>query len=147
MEAMVTNMENKKDNNNVEIFGEDSIITLYDDEDKPVEFFEVASVEYDGKFYEILQPVEPTEGIAEDEGVIFEYSAESGDGEKLFRPVFDEKLLENVFSLYIETLADYESCACGCADCGGNCETTENEKPADARQTGAKAGKDKKNGK
>ena len=113
-------MENKNENDNVEIFTDDSVITLYDDENKPIEFFEIASVEHEGKFYEILQPVEPVDGIGEDEAVIFEFATDE-KGEKSFRPIFDEAVLESVFGLYISASADYESCGCGGDGCGGDC--------------------------
>ena len=108
--------------NHVEVFNEDSIITLYDDEQKAINFYEVASVEFEEKFYGILQPVDKIEGIEEDEAVIFEYSAdEEGSEEKLFKPVMDEKILEAVFALYIQAAADFEATGSGCEGkhCGG----------------------------
>ncbi|MCL2062611.1 MAG: DUF1292 domain-containing protein [Firmicutes bacterium] len=119
----------KNAHDNVEIFTQDSIITLYDDEEKPIDFFEIASVEYEEKFYGILQPVEVVEGIGEDEAVIFEYSVDEEGGEKLYKPIFDEKLLEKVFSLYLTAAADFEAsdmsggggCGSGCGGCGGGC--------------------------
>ena len=55
--------ERLEDNGAVEIFEEDSTITLFDEENNPIEFYEIASIEYDEKFYELLQPVEKVEGI------------------------------------------------------------------------------------
>ena len=119
----------KDENNNVEIFTEDSVVTLYDDENNPIDFFEIASVEYEQKFYELLQPVEVVEGIDEDEAVIFEYSVDEESGDKLFKPIFDEALLDNIFSLYLSASADFESCGCGCSECGHEhgCGGTEEE--------------------
>ena len=117
-------IEDKIDDlNAVEIFGEDAIITLYNDEDEPIDFFEIASIEHDEKFYELLQPVEKTEGIEEDEAVIFEtVTQDAGDDEKLYKPVFEESILEAVFSLYLQAAADFESSGCGSeGGCGGGC--------------------------
>ncbi|MCL2665691.1 MAG: DUF1292 domain-containing protein [Defluviitaleaceae bacterium] len=108
----------KNENNNVEIFTEDSVITLYDDENNPIDFFEIASIEFEGKFYELMQPVDEVEGIEEDEAVIFEYTVDEANGDKMFKPVLDEALLESVFSLYLTASADFESCGCGCDECG-----------------------------
>lgn len=48
----------EEQNANVEIFEEDSVIELYDEKEQAVQFREIASIELDGKFYELLQPVE-----------------------------------------------------------------------------------------
>ena len=123
-------MENKKNkDNNVVICIEDSVITLYDDENNPIDFYEIASVEFEDKFYELLQPVGEVEGIEEDEAVIFEYTMDEASGDKMFKPIFDEALLESVFSLYLSASADFESCGCGCDECGnaGACADAEEE--------------------
>ena len=52
---------------NVEIMDEDEIVTLYDDNGEPIDFYEVACVEYDGAFYALLEPVEEMEGVEEGE--------------------------------------------------------------------------------
>jgi|GEM_PF-1110450 len=132
-----------QEKNHVEIFSEDSIITLYDDQQTPIDFYEVASVEYEEKFYEILQPVERIEGIDEDEAVIFEFNMDEENGEKLFKPVFDEKLLEAVFSLYLQSAADSEmthGCGCegGCGGGEGGCSKAYNDSPDDVMETVAK---------
>ncbi|MDE6399103.1 MAG: hypothetical protein K2L51_07260, partial [Clostridiales bacterium] len=72
----------EEQNANVEIFEEDSVIELFDENEQAVKFREIASIELDGKFYEILQPVEAMEGIGEDEAVIFEYTEEEGSDER-----------------------------------------------------------------
>ncbi|MCL2797797.1 MAG: DUF1292 domain-containing protein [Firmicutes bacterium] len=108
----------KNENNNVEIFTEESVITLYDDENKPIDFFEIASIEFEEKFYELLQPVDEVDGIEEDEAVIFEYTVDEATGDKMFKPIFDEALLDSVFSLYLSASADFETCGCGCDSCG-----------------------------
>lgn len=108
------------DKENVELI-DDDIITLYDDDNKPVEFYQVACVEYEDEFYALLQPVEPMEGLGEDEALIFRL-VEQEDGESdLFVPVEDEELLNAVFDEYLRASADEESC-CGCHDCGDGCD-------------------------
>ncbi|MDR2202117.1 MAG: DUF1292 domain-containing protein [Clostridiales bacterium] len=102
-----------EDNGAVEIFDTDTVITLFDDDGNPIEFYEIASVEYGERFYELLRPVEPIDGIGEDEAVIFEYEVEDGTTDKLFKPIYDETLLSAVFDVYLRAAAD---CECGCGD-------------------------------
>jgi len=91
----------------VEIFEDDQIVTLYDDNNKPVDFFEVACIEYEENFYVLLQPVEEMEGIADDEVVIFRLDPNPEDeDEDLFVPVEDQKLLEKVFEEFLRKVAD-----------------------------------------
>lgn len=118
-----------EEKNNVEIFTEDNIITLYDDQDQPIEFYEIASVEYEERFYELLQPAAPIEGIDEDEAVIFEYTVNDDETEKVFKPIDDEELLEKVFELYVSAAADFDATEAqesgcspsACASCGCGC--------------------------
>lgn len=119
--------EQNEDLGYVDIFEENTIITLFDEDNSPIEFYEIASVEYKEKFYEILQPVEQLEGLEEDEAVIFEYEVDEVTSDKVFKPVFDEKLLNEVFSTYLRVAADYEStcgdhCGCGCGDDDCDCD-------------------------
>jgi len=94
---------------NVEIFDKNSILTLITDEGE-VDFFEIAAVDYEGKFYALLQPVEPVDGLDEDEVLIFERQEGDGGPETdMFSLVADEKLLEKVFEEYIRKFADEET--------------------------------------
>lgn len=117
--------ENK--NADVELIDEDEVITLYDDDNKPVKFYEVAVIEYASEYYALMQPVEPMEGLGEDEALIFKIRAEDDDTD-VFEPVTDESVLEAVFDEYLKAVADSDDCccdgdvnewerSCGC-DCG-----------------------------
>lgn len=107
---------------NVELMDED-IITLYDNEDNPVDFYEVAVVEYEEEFYALLQPVEPLEGLGEDEALIFKMEPKEDDEELYnFVPVESEEVLEAVFNEYLKS-AEEGGCDCDdhdCAHCGHN---------------------------
>ena len=100
----------------VAIYDDDSVVELFDENDKSVEFREIASIELDGKFYELLQPVEPLDGIGEDEAVIFEYTEGDTPDERNFTPLFDEELLERVFNEYLKASSECD-CGCDCCDC------------------------------
>ncbi|MCM1367465.1 MAG: DUF1292 domain-containing protein [Roseburia sp.] len=122
-----------KQDKEVEIIDDDEVITLYDDDNKPVKFYEVACVEYQGEFYALLQPVEPIEGLGEDEALIFKVREEDEDND-VFEPVTDESVLEAVFDEYLKAVAEAEDgccdddgCDCGCEhehghDCDCGCE-------------------------
>ena len=104
-------------NEEVELLDEDEVITLYDDDNKPVKFYEVACVEYQGEFYALMQPVEPMEGLGEDEALIFKVREEDEDND-VFEPVTDERVLDAVFDEYLKAAAEAaDDCDCGC-DCG-----------------------------
>lgn len=105
----------KNENENVELLEEDEVITLYDDNNNPVDFYEVACVEYESEFYVLLEPVEPMDGIEEDEVIIFKI-VEQEDGTDIFQPVESEELLNAVFDEYLKSAADHD-CGCGCDDC------------------------------
>ena len=110
----------EENNGNVEIFEDDSVIELFDENEQAVQFRELASIELDGKFYELLQPVELLDGIGEDEAVIFEYTEGGTPDERNFTPLFDEKLLERVFNEYLKAVSDADCDCCDCDDC--HCE-------------------------
>lgn len=103
---------------NVELYDDDSVIELFDENEQAVQFTEIASIELDGKFYELLQPVEPIDGIGEDEAVIFEYTEGDTPDERNFTPLFDEELLERVFNEYLKAVSEYDSECCEECDCG-----------------------------
>lgn len=110
----------KNANENVEIMEDDEIVTLYDDNNEPVDFYEVACVEYKDDYYALLEPVEEMEGLEDGDVLIFKLE-EQEDGTDLFVPVEDEALLNEVFDEYMKAVADHE-CDCGCEDCDGDCE-------------------------
>ena len=108
--------ENKEEN--VELIDEE-VITLYDDNDNPVDFNEVAVVEYQGDFYALLQPVKPMEGLGEDEAIIFKVIQKDDETDE-FEPVTDESILDAVFNEYLKAEAEFMDecdCDCDCDDC------------------------------
>lgn len=110
----------KNANENVEIMEDDEIVTLYDDNNEPVDFYEVACVEYKDDYYALLEPVEEMEGLEDGDVLIFKLE-EQEDGTDLFVPVEDEALLNELFDEYMKAVADHE-CDCGCEDCDGDCD-------------------------
>lgn len=98
-----------------ELFDEESddIITLVDMDGKDVDFYHIATIDYKEKWYIFLQPVEPMEGIAEDEVIIYELGIDE-DGDDKFIPIEDEELLNEVFEEYLKEAE--------CCDCDGECD-------------------------
>ncbi len=87
---------------------EEEIITLHNENtDKDEDFRVVWYIEDGGKNYLFLNPVDPSDDIAEDEVLICEYG-ETKNGEEFVNPVDDEKELERIYNLYVK---EYEEAA------------------------------------
>ena len=73
-------------------------VVMFDDENKPIEFEQVAVIplENDELLYAILIPVTPMQGVEEGEGVLFAIDEEKGnmDIER------DEATIDEVLSIY-----------------------------------------------
>lgn len=81
-------------------------ITLYNDEDKPVKFEQIAIIPLDDKLYAILKPIDTLDGVADDEALVFliNDNAENGDAELIVE--IDEQVLIKVFDVYYKLLED-----------------------------------------
>ncbi len=83
--------ENNKDN-----------IILLDPDQKEIEFEQVAVIPLDNKLYAVLKPVEPMEGVAEDEALVF--GVEEIDGQDCLVMTEDDKVIDDVFKAYYDLL-------------------------------------------
>ena len=74
-------------------------IILYDENDKAVEFEQIALIPLNNSVYCILKQVEKMEDVAEDEAVVFELvdDAENGD---VLNIVMEEEVAQQVFDEY-----------------------------------------------
>ena len=81
-------------------------IILYDTENKPIEFEQVALIPLDetNKLYAILIPVTPMQGVNEGEGVLFEIDEEARDLEI----VRDDAIIDKVLTIYKKLVEDGE---------------------------------------
>ncbi|HEY8443474.1 MAG TPA: DUF1292 domain-containing protein [Clostridia bacterium] len=106
-------MSNKKENEFiVDLMPEDNaeIITLYDDQDNEIPFYQIACVEHNNEFYAMLQPAEEVEGIGQDEVIVLKMLEAKDDEDDLFEPVTDEKLLDDIYQAYIKAVEEeYEN--------------------------------------
>lgn len=92
-----------KQENDVEMIEEDEVVTLTDDDGKDTDFYVLAELDYKDKWYIYLEPVELNEEYEEGEIIIFELG-ENEEGEEVFLPIKDEKLLQEVFELFISEM-------------------------------------------
>lgn len=113
---------NKKET--VEIYDGDNVVTLNCDDGQTIEFYEIASVEYEQEWYAIVEPVEPIEGIEEGEVLIFKV-IEQEDGSHRYDPAESEEIMDAVFEEYLRALPDDE-CGCDCDHCDG-CDSEDAE--------------------
>ena len=90
--------------NEEEIVNEDNIIELTDEDGETVQFEFCASIEYEGKEYVVLLPMDEDDG----EVVILEVKEDEEDSEEVtYIGVDDEDILEAVFELFKKEAADY----------------------------------------
>lgn len=79
--------------------GDEEIITLATPDGEEVDFTQIATVEFEGNLYVIMQPVELFEGMDEDEALVFSVTDE-GEEDSRFDVVTDERVIDGVFGEY-----------------------------------------------
>ena len=105
-----------EDQNNME--EDDDIITLYNEEtDKDEEFYHLATLDVDNRWFIVMKPVQKLDDIEEDEVLIYEIGENEG-GNDVFLAIEDEDLLQRVFD---EFMAEVEKMEGGCDGCDGDC--------------------------
>lgn len=99
----MTDVDTNKNDKEVEYNEEDEIVTLTDEEGNDRDFFVLAELDYKDKWYIYLEPVEPTEDFQEGEIIIFELG-ENENGDETFIAIEDEKILNEVFELFLKEM-------------------------------------------
>ncbi len=79
-------------------------VILYDDNNHPIEFEQIALIDYNNKLYAILIPVTPMQGVNEGEGVLFLIDEEKGD----LSVVTNEKTIDGVLEIYQKLIEEDE---------------------------------------
>ncbi len=96
-----------EDNNNVE--EDDDIIVLHNETtDKDEDFYHLATLDVDEKWYIVMKPVEKLDDIADDEVLIYEIVSDE-DGNDAFAPIEDENVLEKVFNEFMAEVEKFEN--------------------------------------
>ena len=78
-------------------------IVLFDENDKEVEFEQIAIIPYEDEVYAILKPVKEMEGVAEDEAIVFLLDADD-DSDDVLSVVEDDAIIDAVFDAYYKLL-------------------------------------------
>lgn len=82
----------------------DENIILYNENNQPVEFLQIAIVVLDGVLYPILKPAAPMSGVAEDEALVF--TIREIDGEDCLVIEENEAIIDAVFADYYRLLRE-----------------------------------------
>ena len=109
-------MDQNKENEN--IFADEDLVVLKDEDGKEIEFIQIATIDYDDEWYAFLQPTELGD-LEDDEMIIFKME-EDENGETIFIPIEDEDLMNKVYDEYVK---EYENMQEECKDCtSSSCE-------------------------
>ena len=79
-------------------------IIMYNENNQPVEFEQIAVVPLDGAIYVILKPVGDMEGVAEDEALVFAITEH--EDEDVLEIVDKDEVIDAVFGEYYRMLAE-----------------------------------------
>lgn len=111
-------MEENEVTSDVEEEEDDGYITLYDDDGNETVFYHLATVEYEGAKYCVMQLAEPETEEEEEEVAIYKLVGEEPD--YILEPIENEELLDAVFEEFCNTYEQYED--------GGDYESDEAKK-------------------
>ncbi len=76
----------------------DELITMTYEDGTSENFYNLAELDYEGKWYIYLEPVDPPDDYEEGEVLVYE-EAEDENGEEVLLPVEDEELLNKLVDL------------------------------------------------
>ena len=85
---------------------EDEIITLYDENGKPVQFTVIATIPYQDDSYFIMQPVEAFEGMEENEAFVLKLAEHNG--KDAYEIETDEEIISGINEIYLQLLKEME---------------------------------------
>lgn len=94
----------KKENNDIGII-EDEVITLIDEDGAEIDFYEVATLDFQGNWYILLEPIEPFENLEEGDLIPF-LLGEDAEGNDTFTPVENQRIAEAVFEEFKKMLEE-----------------------------------------
>ena len=86
----------------------DEIVTLTFDDGSQEEFYVMAELDYEGKWYSYLVPVDPDDDFDDDEVLVYEI-AEGENGEEIFLPIEDDDLLDKLVDMLNSELESDEN--------------------------------------
>lgn len=83
----------------------DENIVLYNSQNEPIEFRQIAVIPYDMDIYLILQPIVMPDGANPDEALVFIIEDYDEEGFNI-NLVIDDKMIDIIFDEYYKLLAD-----------------------------------------
>lgn len=86
---------------------DNSVIVLYDEEDKPVEFEQIALIPYNENLYAILKPVKKMEGVGDDEAIVFAFE-EDEEEDPILVVEENDAVIDAVFDVYNKLISESE---------------------------------------
>ena len=87
---------------------DDDIITLYNEErDVDEDFYHLATLDVDDKWYVVMKPVEKLPDIEEDEVLIYEIREDEA-GNDVFVAIESEEELQKVFDEFVKEMEKYD---------------------------------------
>ncbi len=81
-------------------------ITLYDEKEKPVEFEQIAIIPYKDKLYAILKPLNPMDGVADDEAIVFSFEEDDNSDDQMLVMEESDTIIDEVFNIYNKLLSE-----------------------------------------
>ena len=82
-------------------------IILFNEKGEEIAFEQIALIPLE-KTYAILKPIQPMEGLGENEGLVFSIEVNEETNEEYLALVVDEAIIDKVFDVYDELVADSE---------------------------------------
>lgn len=86
---------------------EENIVTLIDEDNREVQFEHILTLDVDDNEYVVLAPLEPMEGVGEDEAIILRLD-EDENGDEIYVNIEDEDEMQSVYEAYMQVMAEYE---------------------------------------
>ena len=79
-------------------------IVLFDENEKPVSFEQIALIPYQEKLYAILKPIEKMDGVADDEAIVFSFEEDDSNEDQLLVVEENDAVIDEVFAIYNKLL-------------------------------------------
>ena len=85
-------------------------IVLFNEKGEEVSFEQIALIPLEERIFAILKPMEKTEGVGEDEALVFEIlEGETEEDEEYLNLVSDMEIIDNVFKVYDKLIDEEEA--------------------------------------
>ena len=98
----MTNRDNEEYENPIDkLYDENNCdpIYLFNEKGETIGFEQIAIIPKQDNTYVILKPIQPMDGLGENEGLVFSIK-ENDDGQEYLELVIDETVIDEVFEVY-----------------------------------------------